>query len=75
MSISVDRKATGENIRRLIKENNLKIEYVQYMCGFNTPQSIYKWINGKNTPTLDNLLILSSIFDCKIDDIIVVERK
>lgn len=64
---------TGENIYRLMWLNNLSVKDVQAAFGFTTPQAIYKWINGKNLPSLDNLVNLARIFKCKVDDILVVD--
>lgn len=35
-----------------------------------TEQSIYAWFHARNVPTLDNLLELSRIFDCSIEELI-----
>lgn len=65
-------KETGENIYRLMWLNSLDVKNIQIAFGFQTPQAIYKWINGKNLPSLDNLVNLARIFNCKVDDILVV---
>lgn len=71
----IDIKATGDHIYHLMTINNLSVKSLQEMMGLSTPPSIYKWIRGKCLPTIDNLVILAHIFDCKIDDIIVLEEK
>ena len=71
----IDVAATGDHIYHLIQINKLSVKSLQEMLGLSTRQSIYKWIWGKCLPTLDNLVILAHIFDCKIDDIIVLEEK
>lgn len=63
---------TGSNIKNLIKENGLRIAEVQELCGFNTPQSIFKWMRGDTLPSLDNLVILAHILNVTIDEIIVI---
>lgn len=42
------------------------------MLGFGTPQAIYKWQRGDTLPTIDNFVVLSSVFGVKIDDILAV---
>ena len=42
----IDMKATGVNIKTMIKQNGFKIADVQARCGFNTPQAIFKWMRG-----------------------------
>lgn len=68
----VDVKKTGQNIYHLMQEEQVSIKDVQEACGFSTPQAIYKWFNGKNLPTIDNLVILTCLLHCTIDDIIIV---
>ena len=51
-------EATGANIKSLIKANGLKISEIQAVYGFNTPQSIFKWMRGEAMPSVDNLVIL-----------------
>ncbi len=65
--------ATGNNIAKLRKAAGLTVRDLQNMFGFATPQAIYKWQNGAALPTVDNLVMLASIFGCKIDDILVID--
>ena len=62
---------TGRNITRLRKINDLTIKDIQDAMGFNTPQAIYKWMRGEAIPTVDNLVILSELFNTAIDEILV----
>ena len=70
----IDVKATGMNIKTMIKQGGFKISDVQARCGFNTPQAIFKWMRGDAVPTIDNLIILADMFGVPIDRIIVVVR-
>lgn len=70
----INMNKTGENIHRLINEKGFSIKDIQRICGFSTPQSIYKWINGKSIPSIDNLVILSDMFDCTINEILAIEK-
>ena len=70
----IDAKATGVNIKKIIKSKGFKISDVQARCGFNTPQAIFKWMRGDAVPTIDNLIILADMFDIPIDKIIIVTR-
>ena len=67
----VDLVRTGKNITRLMKENNITVKDLQEIFGFEYPQAIYKWKRGECLPTVDNLIILASIFHTTIDKIIV----
>lgn len=71
----IDVEATGNNIYDLIQMNKLSVKSLQEILGLSTRQAIYKWIWGKCLPSLDNLVILARVFDCTIDDIIVLEEE
>ena len=62
---------TGRNIARMRKINGLTIKDIQDAMGFNTPQAIYKWMRGEAVPSVDNLVVLSELFDTAIDEILV----
>lgn len=66
-------KMTGVKIDLLRKKANLSVKDLQAVFGFSTPQAIYKWIHGKNLPTVDNLIILAEIFDVSIEDILGID--
>ena len=68
---TVNMAATGDNIKRLIKTNGLKVSDIQNIYGFNTPQSIFKWLRGDAMPSLDNMVILAHILGVTIDQIII----
>ena len=63
---------TGANIRRLRKQSNIAINSLCDIFGFNTPQAIYKWEQGRSLPTLDNLVILAKIFNVDINSILCI---
>ena len=65
--------ATGRNIDRLRKVAGLSGRDMQTAFGFATPQAIYKWFHGTSLPTIDNLVILASMLEVTLDEIIVVE--
>ncbi|MBQ1910396.1 MAG: helix-turn-helix transcriptional regulator [Erysipelotrichaceae bacterium] len=71
LTIRIDMIKTGRNIARLRKINDLTIKDIQGAMGFNTPQAIYKWIRGEAVPSVDNLVVLSELFDTAIDEILV----
>lgn len=64
---------TGKNIKKLMSEKNVTPTNIQFWCGLATVQPIYHWIHGRNLPTIDNLVILSAMFNCSIEDILVIE--
>lgn len=64
---------TGQNIVKLRQHNGLSVKDLQDIFGFTTPQAIYKWQHGTALPSVDNLIILATIFCVHIDDIIVTD--
>lgn len=71
---AIDMIATGNNIVRMRQQNGLSVQDLQDIFGFSTPQAIYKWQRGTSMPTLDNLVVLASVFDTTMDAIIVRTR-
>ena len=69
---TIDITATGDNIKKMRKAAGLTVKDLQNIFGFGTPQAIYKWQNGTALPTVDNLVVLATVFGCRIDDILVV---
>ena len=67
----VDLKATGKSIKSLRIENGYTVRDIQNIFGFEYPQAVYSWEQGKNVPTIDNLLVLSRLFDSPIEKIVV----
>jgi len=66
----IDIKATGERIRQLRIEHNLKVEEIAEYMGFGTDQAVYKWQRGESLPTVENLYALSILFNTSIEDIL-----
>ena len=72
---AIDMAKTGQNIVDLRKNAGLSVRDIQDAFGFSTPQAIYKWQQGLALPTIDNLVVLATLFDVKIDDILVVDTQ
>lgn len=68
----IDVPQTGAKINLLRKKANLSVKEIQEVFGFENPQAIYKWIHGRNLPTVDNLIILAELFNVTIDDILSI---
>ena len=67
----IDLVATGENITRLRKSRGLSVRDLQQWFGFEEPQAIYKWQQGKSLPTVDNLYALGAILNVPMEEILV----
>ena len=74
LTVRVNMIETGNNISRLRKMKGISIKEIQEAMGFNTPQAIFKWQRGETMPSLDNLLVLSELFEVSVDEILIRER-
>ena len=70
----IDLAATGENIIRLRKAKGYTVAELQEFFGFEAPQAIYKWQQGKTLPSTDNLFALSVFLGVTIEEILVAEK-
>lgn len=70
---AIDLKKTGRNIARMRKDLGISVRELQIMFGFTSPQAIYNWQNGTCLPSVDNFIVLASIFGASIDEIIAIE--
>lgn len=70
----IDLPATGEKIKQLRKLSGLTVRDIQELFGFEYPQAVYAWEQGKNVPTIDNLLVLARVFNVSIEDIVCIRN-
>ena len=70
----IDMAATGRNILRLRVARGLSVSEVREFFGFDAPQAIYKWQQGKSVPCTDNLLALSHLLEVPMDEILVPQK-
>ena len=66
MTPILDPVATGRNIDDIRRDRNLSVAALKDALGLSTTNAIYKWFRGDSMPTLDNIVILSSILKVSI---------
>ena len=66
----LNKKSTGENIRKLILTSNFAYEDIAEFLQLNSPRVIYEWVNGEKMPSLENFINLALIFNVKLESII-----
>lgn len=66
----IDKKATGNNLYRLIKESEMTYFEIADFLDLQTPRVIYDWTNGIKLPTVENLYNLAELFNVRIEDIL-----
>ena len=72
MTPVIDVQETGNKIKENMEKVGMTPKDIQRELGLTVHQSVYHWMHGRNLPTIDNLVILSRLFGCKIDDLLVV---
>ena len=71
----INKKETGINLRRIMDMRGVTAKDVQQYLGLGCVQSVYRWIDGINMPTIDNLYALSELLQVPIDEIVCGNRK
>ena len=67
----LDLEATGAKIKTLMKQRGITPRQLQILLDFPYVQTVYNWYQGKNMPTIDNLVVLAQILGVTMDDIVV----
>ena len=67
----IDIVLTGRKIHSVLLENGCKVRQLQEILKLSCPQPIYRWINGKTLPTVDNLYMMHMVFGMHMEDMIV----
>ena len=63
----IDVEATASKIKSHRIKAGFTVKQIQSIFNFNSPQAIYSWENGSYLPTIDNLIVLSSIYGITVD--------
>lgn len=72
---NIDQKETGSNMRKICKNRNISVREIQNCLHIASNQAIYDWFNGKNMPSLDNLIALSKLLEVSIEDLVALKKK
>ena len=70
----INKHDTGTNIRRIMDMRGITAKDVQQYLNLGCVQSVYRWLDGVNMPTIDNLYALSELFQVPIDAIVCGNR-
>ena len=71
----INKRETGVNLRRIMDMRGITPKDVQEYLGLGCVQSVYRWIDGVNMPTIDNLYALSELLQVPIDAIVCGNRE
>ena len=70
----INKRETGVNLRRIMDMRGVTPKDVQEYLGLGCVQSVYRWVDGVNMPTIDNLYALSELLQVPIDAIVCGNR-
>lgn len=70
----INKRETGINLRRIMDMRGVTAKDVQQYLGLGCVQSVYRWLDGINMPTIDNLYALSELLQVPIDAIVCGNR-
>lgn len=70
----INKRETGIKLRRIMDERGITAKDVQKYLGLGCVQSVYRWLDGINMPTVDNLYALSELFQVPIDAMVCGNR-
>lgn len=71
----INKKETAERLTYFMQRQHLKPTDIQIYLGLACVQTVYRWLEGINIPSIDNLYALSQLFCVKIDNMIAGSRK
>ena len=71
----IDKEKTGKCLEELMQRHHMTPRDICAYLSLSCVQTVYRWIRGKNIPSVDNLYALSQLFQTKFDDMVVGSRK
>ena len=74
MAPVIDKRKTGEQIRKYMKLRGLTVQDVQSYLSLGCVQSVYHWLDGQSAPSLDNLYALSELLQVPMDLLVAGNR-
>ena len=63
--------ATAAKIKECRIRAGYSVREIQNIFRFSSPEAIYAWEKGKYIPSIDNMIIIASVYGVTIDEIIV----
>lgn len=69
--VAIDLILTGQRIHSVIFGSGYSVKEIQEILNLACPQSVYRWLHGYSLPSVDNLYMLSRLFDMHMEDLLV----
>ena len=70
----ISKVETGKKLRKLMAECGVTVRELQEHMELESPQAVYKWLNGRALPALDNLLVLGKLLHVPMEELLVLEE-
>lgn len=71
----IDKNRTGKRLKYLMKSRGFAPKDIQNYLSLSCVQTVYRWLEGINVPSIDNLYALAGLFQVKIDEMIAGSRE
>ncbi|OPJ61162.1 helix-turn-helix domain-containing protein [Clostridium oryzae] len=72
---NVNLAATGKRLKQLRRNANISVEQLQKIFGFNNLTTIYKWESGRCLPDINNMFVLTSLYEVSLESIYVLGKE
>lgn len=67
----IDVAATAANIKACRIRAGYSVREIQNIFNFSSPEAVYAWEKGKYLPTIDNMIVIASVYGVTIDQIVI----
>lgn len=69
----IDVAATAANIKACRIRAGYSVREIQNIFNFSSPETVYAWEKGKYLPTIDNMIVIASVYGVTIDQIVITD--
>lgn len=70
----IDFKKTGSNIKQLCRQQKYSPTDIKNHLRLSCVQTVYKWFQGENIPSIENFYALSMLLEVSMEDLIVLKK-
>ena len=72
---TIDKTQTGKLIEKLAQMYGLSPKDICNYLSLSCVQTVYRWFEGVNVPSIDNLYALSRLFRVSMDELVVGDEE
>ena len=67
---TINKVETGRNIKKLLQQKCIMPNDIKEYLNLSCVQTVYRWLEGINIPSVDNLYAISRLLDVSMDDLV-----